>query len=549
MKKTFVFLACFILSFNILYGKDNPPRTILLELSDYSVIPLPQDINAIADEQFKLKKDTEIVYPAGDNILKRTAEFLKAYIKICTGHDLTVTDKNITYNAIILKADYKTDKAESYNLNINSERILINGADPAGVFYGVQTLRKTISDKEGNDVIIFPGVDIKDYPRFSHRGMMLDVARHFHTVEFVKKYIDILALHNVNRFHWHLSDDQGWRIEIKKYPGLTEIASCREQTVIKKNTGEYDGKPHCGFFTQDQIKEVIDYAGKQFITVIPEIDLPGHMLAALTAYPELGCTGGPYKVAQTWGVFDEVLCAGNEEVYTFLEDVLSEVADLFPSELIHIGGDECPKVNWEKCPKCQDMIKKQGIKSDAEHTKEQYLQSYLTTRIAEFLESKGKRIIGWDEILEGEIPQSAVIMSWRGLETGFDAAKRHHDVIIAPTSHVYFDYYQSRDIENEPFGIGGYVPVEKVYQLEPLPQGLNEAEQKHILGTQANVWSEYLRDSKHIEYMVMPRIAALSEVQWTLPDKKNYEGFLKRLTNLVKIYQLSDFNYAKHVVE
>jgi len=293
----------------------------------------------------------------------------------------------------------------------------------------------------------------------------------------------------------------------------------------------------------------VDYAKKQFITIIPEIDLPGHMLAALTAYPELGCTGGPYKVAETWGVFDDVLCAGNEDIYTFLEDIFTEIIDLFPSRYIHIGGDECPKTYWEKCPKCQAKIKELSLTGDEKHTKEQQLQSYVMARTGRFLNDKGRQIIGWDEILEGGIAADAIVMSWRGTAGGIEAAKQGHEVIMVPTSHAYFDYYQTKDIEKEPFGIGGYVPIEKVYDLEPVPEELSGDEKKYIIGAQANMWSEYMRDPKHAEYMVMPRIAALAEVQWTMPEKKNYDEFLFRLNNLVEIYKIYDYNYAKHVVK
>ena len=392
-------------------------------------------------------------------------------------------------------------------------------------------------------------VTINDQPRFGYRGVMLDVARHFQPISFIKKYIDLLALHNINRFHWHLTEDQGWRIEIKQYPKLTELGSERKETVIGKNTGEYDGKPHGGFYTQEEIKEIVAYAQERYIITIPEIDIPGHMLAALTGYPEYGCTGGPYEVATTWGVFDDVLCAGNEETYTFLENILTEVMEMFPSEYIHIGGDEVPKVRWEECPKCQAKIKELGLKDDDKHKKEHYLQSYLTARIEKFLNENGRRMIGWDEILEGELAPNATVMSWRGMAGGIEAAQMGHDVIMTPNSYAYFDYYQTSFVEDEPFAIGGYLPVETVYSFDPTPESLTDEQKKHILGVQANMWTEYVATPEHVEYMLLPRMAAISEVQWTAAEKKNYDNFLKRLPQLTDLYDKMGYNYATHVYD
>lgn len=377
----------------------------------------------------------------------------------------------------------------------------------------------------------------------------MDVARHMFSIDSIKIYIDMLAMHNINRFHWHLTDDQGWRLEIKKYPELTKIGSMREQTVIGKNSGVYDGQPYGGYYTQEEVKEIIQYAKDRFITVIPEVDLPGHMLAALTTYPNLGCTGGPYKVAQTWGVFDDVLCAGNDDIYPFLEDIFDEVIELFPSEYIHIGGDECPKAHWEKCPKCQAKIKELGLKADKSHTAEQRLQSYAIQRIEKYINDKGRKIIGWDEILEGGIAPNATIMSWRGTEGGLIAAQQGHDAIMTPTSFMYFDYYQSANLNDEYFGIGGFVPVEKVYSYEPVAEELPLDKQKHILGVQANLWSEYIKSFKQAQHMVLPRMAALCEVQWTMPDKKDYADFLPRLANLTKLYDYYGYNYATYIFD
>lgn len=515
--------------------------------ANYQVIPLPQNIIEKSGIGFDLNASTVIAYSKDNVKQKQIAECLAEYIKFSTGLSLKLTDNNSKTNAIVLQTGYKGEKPDSYQLTVNNKQITINGFDDAGLFYGVQTLRKSIPAFSEGATIQFPAVDIQDYPRFGYRGMMLDVARHMFPVAFIKKYIDIMALHNINRFHWHLTDDQGWRIEIKKYPELTKIGSMRDQTVIGRNTGKYDGKPYGGFYTQAEIKEIVAYAQKRFITIIPEVDLPGHMLAALATYPNLGCTGGPYKVSPEWGVFDDVLCAGNEETYTFLENVFTELIELFPSELIHIGGDESPKVRWKECPKCQAKITELGLTDDSLHTKEDKLQSYVMTRMEKFLNERGRHIIGWDEILEGGIAPNATIMSWRGLEGGITAAKQHHDVIMVPTSYLYFDYYQTRDVDNEPLGIGGYVPIERVYEFDPVPKELTPDEQKYIIGTQANLWTEYIATSDHVEYMVLPRMAALSEIQWTMPSKKNYELFLNRLAVLFSQYKKLGYNYATHV--
>jgi hexosaminidase len=514
--------------------------------ANYEVIPLPSEITVTTEKPFVLSSSTKIVFPNGNDKMKKNAEFLSEYLQTSVGIKPEVTS-NTAKSAIILSLGLENKNPEAFQITVNDKAITIKGASEAGVFYGIQTLRKATPIGE-NITVLYPAVTINDQPRFAYRGMMLDVARHFEPVDFVKTYIDILALHNINRFHWHLTDDQGWRIEIKKYPKLTQIGSVRKQTVIGKNTGKYDGKEHSGFYTQGQIKEIVNYAADRHITVIPEIDLPGHMLAALASYPELGCTGGPYEVATTWGIFPDVLCPGKDTTFVFLENVLTEVMDLFPSEYIHIGGDECPKDRWEKCPDCQRRIKELGLK-DGKHKKEFYLQSYVTARIEKFLNNHGRSIIGWDEILEGELAPNATVMSWRGMEGGLEAAKLNHDVIMAPNSYCYFDYYQTQDTQNEPFAIGGYVPVEKVYSFEPVPSELTPEQQKHILGAQANLWTEYIATPEHVEYMVLPRMAALSEVQWMQPEKKNFDSFLKRLPQLIALYDKLGYNYATHVFD
>lgn len=430
---------------------------------DFNVIPQPQSVTQANGSPFTLNASTRITYPEGNDVLQKNAGFLASYIKDATGRNIKVEAGTPASNSINLSVNEAISNPEGYQLAVTDDRISIEGGTEAGVFYGIQTLRKSIpAMSQGRDIEL-PAIAITDAPRFKYRGMMMDVSRHFFPVDSVKSFIDVLALHNMNTLHWHLSDDQGWRIEIKKYPKLTEIGSQRKETVIGRNSGKYDGTPYGGFYTQDEIRDVIDYAAQRFITIIPEIDMPGHQLAALTSYPELGCTGGPYAVWPQWGVADEVICAGNEKSMQFLEDVLGEVIDLFPSEYIHVGGDECPKVRWKSCPKCQARIKAEGLKSDKKHTAEEYLQSYVISRMEKFVESKGRHIIGWDEILEGGLAPNATVMSWRGVAGGIEAAKQNHDVIMTPNTYLYFDYYQSTDIENDPLAIGGYVPLETVY--------------------------------------------------------------------------------------
>ena len=442
--------------------------------------------------------------------------------------------------------------AEGYELNVDGEGIEVRASQFPGLLYALQSLEQLLpaavygTEPAPDAAWEVPCVKIADAPRFAYRGMHLDVARHFFSVDEVKRYIDVMAIHKLNTLHWHLTDDQGWRIEIKRYPELTAVGSIRKATVVRKEWGTYDGTPYGGFYTQDEIRDVVKYAADRGVTVIPEIDLPGHMLAALTAYPELGCTGGPYEVWGRWGVADDVLCPGREKTFEFLEGVLTEVMELFPSEYIHIGGDECPKVRWEKCPRCQAKIRQLGLKDDGEHTAEHYLQSYVTDRIGKFLAQHGRRIIGWDEILEGRAPSDAVVMSWRGSEGGIAAAKLGHDVIMTPNSHFYFDYYQSLDTDAEPFGIGGYIPMEQVYSYDPAFPELTPEQQKHILGVQANLWTEYVLSDEHLEYMLLPRLAALSEVQWCLPETKDWNRFIGSF-RMDEIYSQMGYEFAKHI--
>ena len=515
---------------------------------DYAIIPLPQEVVTQGSAPFLLKPSTPISYQEGDAEMEQTARFLASYIKEATGYEPKVIAGNAD-RSIHLSIASDIQNPEGYRLLVSENGVEIAGASNAGIFYGVQTLRKSIpATAEGMDIEL-PATSINDYPRYAYRGMHLDVSRHFFPVDSIKRFIDMLALHNMNRFHWHLTDDQGWRIEIKKYPELTQIGAQRKETVIGRNSGKYDGKPYGEgmFYTQDEIRDVIAYAQERFITIIPEIDLPGHQLAAITTYPDMGCTGGPYEVWTQWGVSDDVICAGNEKAMTFLEDVLGEVIDLFPSEYIHVGGDECPKVRWKSCPKCQARIKAEGIKGDNKHTAEEYLQSYVISRMEKFVESKGRHIIGWDEILEGGLAPNATVMSWRGVGGGIEAAKQEHNVIMTPNSYLYFDYYQSTDTELEPLAIGGYLPLERVYSFEPTA-GIPEKYQKYVTGVQANLWTEYVPTFSQVEYMVLPRMDALAEVQWSNAPK-DFKAFLPRLVRMTELYDRLGYNYAKHIFD
>lgn len=490
--------------------------------ANYQVIPLPQEISVMDQATpFILSNGTKIMYPEGNEKMQKNAEFLASYIKDLTGKTLAV-QAGTDGKGIILQLGGNAENPEGYQLKVTGDQVVVSGPTEAGVFYGIQTLRKSIPAAQGVDIAL-PAVEINDYPRFSYRGAHLDVSRHFFPVDSVKRFIDMLALHNMNRFHWHLTDDQGWRIEIKGLPELAEIGSRRTETVIGHNSGKYDGKPYGGFFTQEEAKEIVAYAAERHITVIPEIDMPGHMQAALTAYPNLGCTGGPYEVWKQWGISDDVLCAGNDETLKFIDDVLGEIIQIFPSEYIHVGGDECPKVRWAKCPKCQARIKALGIKADKNHSAEEKLQSFIISHAEKFLNDHGRQIIGWDEILEGGLAPNATVMSWRGVAGGIEAAKQKHDVIMTPNTYLYFDYYQSKDVEQEPEAIGGYLPLERVYSYEPMPESLTPEEQKYIKGVQANLWTEYIPTYSQVEYMELPRMAALADIQWTNPEHKDYQ--------------------------
>ena len=429
----------------------------------------------------------------------------------------------------------KIDNAEGWRITVDKAGITVEGSTQAGISYGRQALRQVMAAQPKE----LPYAVIENSPRFAYRGMHLDICRHFFPKDVVKSYIDMMALHGMNTLHWHLSDDQGWRIEIKKWPRLTQIGAWRDRTVIGRNMGLYDRTMYGGFYTQKDIREIVAYAAERHITIIPEIDMPGHMVAALTAYPELGCTGGPYEVWPDWGVSDDILCAGNPKVYQFLEDVFTEVMQLFPSTIIHLGGDEAPKGRWQKCPKCQQKMREEHLQ-DIEH-----LQGYMVRHMEKLFAEHGRRLMGWDEIMYCNVPKTSIIMNWRDWKGVDDPAQQGYDVVRTPNSTLYFDFYQipSSEWTNTTL-IGGYSPLDKVYNYEPAPDSLSAEAKAHVIGVQANLWTEYIGSQDLIEYQVLPRMAALAEVQWLAPERKNYDDFMNRLPRLLSIYQQEGWHYC-----
>ena len=516
---------------------------------EVAVVPLPEHI-VEGQGTFRLTSDAEVVLLFDDERLSGVTAALNKVLMPLFGRGPRVRHADKAADHAVNVTRDETMPAEAYRLFVTPCRIDIVAGGAQGAFYAVQTLRQLLpaAAYEADDVraVELPVVTIEDKPCLGYRGMMLDVGRHFFTVDEVKEALDIMALHKLNVFHWHLTDDQGWRIEIRKYPKLTEIGSVRSRTLIGRDPGgtydencKFDETPYGGYYTQDEIRDVVNYAAERFITVIPEIEFPGHAVGALASYPWLGCTGEQYEVRQTWDIDDRVFCIGKETTFEFIEGVLEEVLELFPSEYIHIGGDECPTVMWKKCPHCKARMKAERLK------RPRRLQNYATARVEKFLNAHGRRLIGWAEILEGEVTPTATIMSWRGAEGGIKAAKMGNHAIMAPTTHCYLDYYQTRDTAGEPLAIGGYLPVEKVYSLDPYEM-LTADEQRCILGVQANLWTEYIATWPHAEYMLLPRLSALAEVGWSL-DRKDYGDYLRRVRRLAKIYDACGYNYAKHI--
>lgn len=499
-----------------------------------NIIPEPVSLK-VGNGTFTITPNTVITL--SDDEDTKAANFFNEYLQNIYGVKLNTGDQQAkNFIKLITKKSVAPASTDRYTLNVDANGVTINGNTYRGTFYGIQSLIQLLP-VQATAKLAIPFVSIVDSPRFAYRGMHLDVGRHLFPVSFVKKYIDYIALHKMNYFHWHLTEDQGWRIEIKKYPNLTQVGSCRSGTIIGHHPGTgNDSIRYCGYYTQNEIKEVVQYATNRHITVIPEIEMPGHAEAALASYPWLGCPGtGPYKVQETWGVFKDVYCAGNDSTFRFLQDVLDEVLELFPSPYIHIGGDECPKTNWKTCRLCQTRIKVEGLKDEHE------LQSYFIRRMERYLNSKGRNIIGWDEILEGGLAPNATVMSWRGEEGGIAAAKQNHNVIMTPGGWVYFDHSQVQ--KGDSLTIGGYTNVEKVYSYEPIPKELDATQAKYVLGAQANVWTEYMAYPSKVEYMIFPRMSALSEVLWSPKNKRNWRSFQPRLKYQYKRYDLWKANY------
>jgi len=502
---------------------------------EVNIIPKPASVQ-VKSGQFTITQQTTIA--AKDKEDRKAAEFLNEYLQQVYGFKLDIAKKATKdYIRLATRASSKATDKDAYALEVAQDGVNITGDTRAGTFYGLQSLIQLLPVEKSTSLQI-PAVAIQDAPRFAYRGMHLDVGRHMFPVSFIKKYIDYLALHKMNYFHWHLTEDQGWRIEIKKYPELTKVGGFRNGTIIGRYPGTgNDNKRYGGYYTQEEAKEVVRYAADRHITVIPEIEMPGHSSAALTAYPWLGCPGtGPYKVEETWGIFDDVYCAGKDSTFTFLQDVVDEVMAIFPSKYIHVGGDESPKSNWKTCPLCQKRIKEEGLADEHE------LQSYFIQRMEKYINSKGRTIIGWDEILEGGLAPKAVVMSWRGEAGGIAAAQQNHYVIMTPGSHVYFDHSQSQ--REDSVTIGGFTSIEKAYSYEPIPKELTAEQAKYVLGAQANVWTEYMGSPAKVEYQVFPRMSALSEVLWTAPEKKSWPDFEKRLLTQFKRYDLWGANYS-----
>ena len=514
------------------------------------LLPKPAAIEFInSNSKFLFSKTTKIIYKLENDYAKDAAKEINRLAESLFGSTLKKSTKSEGDNNIIFIYDGSL-KAEGYILDIKPENIIIKSKDGAGAFYAVQTLKQIVPVQAFEtplDLIALPlpTMTVKDEPHFPYRGFMLDCSRHFWSVDAIKEVLDILAMHKMNRFHWHLTEDQGWRIEIKKYPLLTKVGSLREQTTTGHNEG-LDGIPYGGYYTQKDIKEIVRYAKERFITIIPEIEIPGHSLGALSAYPELGCRGesGNYKTWSYWGVSNQIACAGKETTFKFWKNVLNEVMKLFPGEYIHIGGDEAPRDEWKECELCQQRIKDNNLKNEAE------LQSYVNARIEEILKKKGRKLIGWDEILEGGVSKDATIMSWRGSEGGIAAAKKGNYVIMSPNSHCYFDYRQTTDRKDELDSNGSYIPLRKAYMYNPY-EGLNESEQKYILGVQANLWTEYVTTPMQLQYKTLPRLAAIAEIGWSnpAPEKKDVEEFIGRAKELARYYNVFGWNFARHFYE
>ena len=512
-------------------------KTVLT--ANWQVIPLPKQVTAVDAQPFVLSKKTSIFYTDGDAKQKRNAEFLASYIKELTGIDVALTTRKADNQIRLAVADVDGG-SEAYRLNVSEKTVTIDGATHAGVFYGMQTVMKALPIVKGEKQVLLPAVEIADAPRFAYRAFMIDCGRHFFSVDYLKKLIDIFAMHNINYFHWHLTEDQGWRIEIKKYPLLTEIGSKRTGTITAPQSGEYDSVPVSGYYTQEEAREIVRYAAERYITVIPEIDMPGHMQAALASYNDLGCTGGPYEVCRHFGVIKEVMCAGKPQTLQFAKDVINEIMDIFPSPYIHIGGDECPKERWKECERCQAKIAELGLKDIEGHSKEEQLQTWFMDEVAKQIRARGRKMIGWDEILEGTPSKDVTVIGWTSPKATVRAAKAGHPTVIAPIQHFYFSNVGLNKITGIP-------SIERVYNLEPYQDALTHAEQQNVIGAEGCIWTEWVKDAKKMEWELLPRLAALCEVQWTQKEQRNLDSFLQRMLHIHDIYRLKNLNYKEDI--
>ena len=510
-------------------------------VGNWNTIPLAQSIEPLKEKNFVLNGKTTIYCPDNANELqKRNVEFLISYIEEVTGMKLKENSK-MANNQIRLSLNSSIKGNEAYEIKATSKVLMLSGSTPAGVFYGLQTLTKALPIAKNVKQVELPSVMISDSPRFVYRAFLIDVGRHFFSIEYLKKLIDMFALHHINYFHWHLTEDQGWRIEIKKYPKLTEIGSKRTETVLPGDK-RYDGTPVSGYYTQEEARELVKYASDRFITIIPEIDMPGHIQSALAAYPELGCTGGPYPVCTHFGVIKEVLCAGNPKALQLAKDVVNEIMDIFPSEYIHLGGDECPKDRWKECAKCQQKIKDLNLKDEDKHSKEELLQTWFMGELEKDIRARGRKMIAWDEILDGSPSKTVTVIGWTSKDASIRSARQGHPTVVAPITNFYFSNPRINKIE-------GISSIQRVYDLDPCFDVLTPEEQKNIIGAEGCIWTEWVKDSTKLEWQLLPRLAALCEVQWTPKDKRNLDNFLSRMFHMQELYQLKNMNYRKDIGE
>ncbi len=534
MFRRIILTVALLASLSFVSAKDN-------NIGNWQIVPLPQEVKETGENPFQLTSKTTIRYAAGDEKQRKDADFLSAHIKEVTGIEVKTTTKP-SKSQISLVLNAGDDKSEAYSILASKSGITVSATSHAGLFHGIQSIMKALPITKGENVksVSLPAVELKDAPRFAYRAFMIDVGRHYFSVPYLKKLIDVFAMHNINYFHWHLTEDQGWRLEIKKYPMLTKIGSVRKQTIVQGSKDTYDGVPVSGYYTQEEAREIVKYAADRYITVIPEIDMPGHMLAALASYPELGCTGGPYEVTCRFGVFEDVLCAGKSKTLQFAKDVIDEVMDIFPSEYIHIGGDECPKDRWKECANCQKKIAALGIQELPGHSKEEQLQTWFMGEIEKEIRNHGRKMMGWDEILEGTPAKDITVCGWTSLDASVRSAREGHPTIVAPITNFYFSNPRINKIEGIP-------SIQRVYDVEPCSDKLTPAEQQNVIGAEGCIWTEWVKDAEKMEWEMLPRLAALSEVQWTAKGKRDIENFYPRLLHMQDLYRLYGLNYKADI--